>query len=257
MVRLTADLVVESPQYLNPIKDRELDLRSNKIAVIENLGATLDQFDAIDLTDNHIRKLEGFPMLLRLKTLFLSNNRIGKIDRDVATSIPNLEELILANNQLLELGDLLPLAKFSKLRSLCIMKNPVASQTYYRQYIVHNIPSLRLLDFKRIKQKDRAEAAKLFGGKKGQKLHEELGQKVSTFTPGEGLPTEAIKPVPTAAEVQKIKDAIAKATTLDEMRRLEQQLQTGQVPDASANGEGVGSDGVIVGRNGEEMEVDA
>eukprot|EP01136_Pigoraptor_vietnamica_P024935 Opistho-1_new@78397 len=250
MVRLTADLIVESPQYLNPVKDREIDLRSNKIAVIENLGATLDQFDSIDLTDNHIRKLEGFPLLLRLKTLFLSNNRISKIDKDVAQNIPNVDELILANNQLSELGDLKPLAKFTKLRSLCLMRNPVASQPHYRPFIIHNIPTLKLLDFKRIKTKERLEANKMFGGKKGQKLNDELSNKVSTFVPGEGLPTEAIKPTLTPAEVQKIKDAIGQATTLEEMRRLELQLQTGQMPDAAA------ANGGAAGNGAEEMETD-
>jgi len=47
-----------------------------KIPVIENLGATLDQFDAIDFSDNEIRKLDGFPLLRRLKTLLMNNNRI-------------------------------------------------------------------------------------------------------------------------------------------------------------------------------------
>ena len=42
-----------------------------KVPVIENLGATLDQFDTIDLTDNEIRKLDGFPLLNRLSTLLL------------------------------------------------------------------------------------------------------------------------------------------------------------------------------------------
>lgn len=40
MVRLTADLIWKSPHFFNTIKERELDLRGNKIAVIENLGAT-------------------------------------------------------------------------------------------------------------------------------------------------------------------------------------------------------------------------
>jgi len=68
MVRLTADLIWKSPHFFNPVKERELDLRGipisltplhlspsslslfdnnfvmfftgNKIAVIENLGAT-------------------------------------------------------------------------------------------------------------------------------------------------------------------------------------------------------------------------
>jgi U2 small nuclear ribonucleoprotein A' len=40
MVRLTAELILSSPQYINPLKERELDLRGNKIATIENLGCT-------------------------------------------------------------------------------------------------------------------------------------------------------------------------------------------------------------------------
>jgi len=35
-----------------------------------------DQFDTIDMSDNEIRKVDGFPLLKRLKTLFLNNNRI-------------------------------------------------------------------------------------------------------------------------------------------------------------------------------------
>lgn len=50
-----------------------------KIPVIENLGATLDQFDAIDFSDNEIRKLDGFPLLRRLKTLLVNNNRIWSV----------------------------------------------------------------------------------------------------------------------------------------------------------------------------------
>lgn len=70
MVKLTPDLIQQSMQYINPVKDRELDLRGYKIPTIENLGATLDQFDTIDFSDNDIRKLDGFPLLKRIKTLF-------------------------------------------------------------------------------------------------------------------------------------------------------------------------------------------
>lgn len=51
-------------------------LSGYKIPVIENLGATLDQFDTIDFSDNEIRKLDGFPLLRRLKTLLMNNNRL-------------------------------------------------------------------------------------------------------------------------------------------------------------------------------------
>lgn len=40
------------------------------------MGATLDQFDTIDFSDNDLRKLGGFPLLNRLKCLLLNNNRI-------------------------------------------------------------------------------------------------------------------------------------------------------------------------------------
>lgn len=35
-----------------------------------------DQFDTIDFSDNEIRKLDGFPLLLRLKNVITNNNRI-------------------------------------------------------------------------------------------------------------------------------------------------------------------------------------
>lgn len=47
-----------------------------KIPQIENMGATLDQFDTIDFSDNDLRRLDGFPFLPRMKCLLLNNNRI-------------------------------------------------------------------------------------------------------------------------------------------------------------------------------------
>jgi U2 small nuclear ribonucleoprotein A' len=76
MVRLTPELIEESQQFMNPIREYELRLRGYKIGLIENLGATLNQFDTIDLTDNDIRILEGFPVLSKIKSLLLSNNKI-------------------------------------------------------------------------------------------------------------------------------------------------------------------------------------
>lgn len=47
-----------------------------KIPLIENTGATLDQFDTIDFSDNDIRKIDGFAYLKRLKNLIFNNNAI-------------------------------------------------------------------------------------------------------------------------------------------------------------------------------------
>ena len=38
-MRLNADLIARSPTFFNALKDREIDLRGNKIAMIENLAA--------------------------------------------------------------------------------------------------------------------------------------------------------------------------------------------------------------------------
>ncbi len=38
--RLTAELILRSRQYMSCVNQYEIDLRGNKIATIENLGAT-------------------------------------------------------------------------------------------------------------------------------------------------------------------------------------------------------------------------
>ncbi len=43
--------------------------------------APQNQFDSIDLSDNAIVRLDGFPKLQRLKQLLLNNNRVARIAR--------------------------------------------------------------------------------------------------------------------------------------------------------------------------------
>ncbi|CAN0467056.1 unnamed protein product, partial [Hapterophycus canaliculatus] len=84
---------------INPCSERELDLRGYKIPMIENLGVTQDQFDAIDFSDNEIKKLDNFPRYKRLSSLMLCNNHVAKISEDLGTALPNLTCLILTNNK--------------------------------------------------------------------------------------------------------------------------------------------------------------
>ncbi|KAL1781101.1 U2 small nuclear ribonucleoprotein A [Sigmodon hispidus] len=51
MLKITAELIEQAALYTNAVRDRELELRGYKIPVIENLGATLDQFDAFHKSD--------------------------------------------------------------------------------------------------------------------------------------------------------------------------------------------------------------
>lgn len=236
MVRLTADLIWKSPHFFNALRERELDLRGNKIAVIENLGATEDQFDTIDLSDNEIVKLENFPHLNRLGTLLLNNNRITRINPNLGEFLPKLHSLVLTNNRLVNLVEIDPLASLPKLQYLSLMDNNITKKPNYRLYVIHKLKALRLLDFKKVKQKERIEAASLFASEEAEE--EAKKESVKTFVPGEvpSVPEESkeeepSKPVgPTPEQIIAIKAAIVNSQTLEEVARLEKALKSGQVP---------------------------
>lgn len=235
-MKLTADLILQSAQFTNALKDRELDLRGYKIPVIENLGATLDQFDTINFSDNDIRKLEGFPLLKRLKCLLLNNNRVCRIGEGLETYLPNLETLVLTNNNMQDLSDLEPLGSIKSLRYLSLMRNPIVNKQNYRLYVIHSVPQIRVLDFQRIKQRERDAAERLFGGKRGEKLvNGARKSKTNKFVPGEALAktpaSQTAKKNPQKNNIAAIKAAIANAKSLEEVQRLEMLLKTGHVPD--------------------------
>lgn len=229
-MRLTAELIEQSAQYTNQAtNDREISFRDYKINEIENLGATLDQFDCIDFTDNDLRKLDNFPLLLRLKKLLVSNNRIQKIADNLGEQLPNLEWLILTNNMIEELGDIDSLASVPKLECLCLLNNPITTKQHYRLYAIHKLPKLRLLDFRKIKLRERQEARELFKGKKGKQLEKEIGVKSKFSSSRDNQPKQTSKQL-TNQEIESIKSAIAKANTLEEIERLNQILKSGQIP---------------------------
>ncbi|ERN06446.1 hypothetical protein AMTR_s00016p00258810 [Amborella trichopoda] len=235
MVRLTADLIWKCPHFFNAVGDRELDLRGNKIAVIENLGATEDQFDSIDLSDNEIVKLENFPYLSRLGTLFINNNRITRININLGAYLPKLHTLILTNNRLVNLVDLDPLASLPKLQNLSLLDNNVTKKPNYRLYVIYKLKKLWVLDFKKVKQKEKMEAEKLFASKEAEENAKK--ESVATFTPGEvpnisEVPKEEPPKVsgPTPEQIIAIKAAIVNSQTLEEVARLEKALKSGQLP---------------------------
>ncbi|XP_078170046.1 U2 small nuclear ribonucleoprotein A [Carex rostrata] len=234
MVRLTADLIWKSPHFFNAIKERELDLRGNKIAVLENLGATEDQFDTIDLTDNEIVKLENFPYMNRLGTILINNNRITRINPNIGEFLPKLHTLILTNNRLVNLVEIDPLVSLPNLQFLSLLDNNITKKPNYRLYVIHKLKHLRVLDFRKIKQKERIEAAKLFSSKEAEEAAKKV--PVKTFTPGEVKDSEQ-KPEqgprvvgPTPEQITAIKAAIVNSQTLEEVARLEKALSTGQIP---------------------------
>jgi U2 small nuclear ribonucleoprotein A' len=227
-MKLSADVIKVSPCYLNPLKERQLELRYNKIPAIENLGVTLDQYDAIDLSDNDIRRLENFPLMRRLTSLFLSNNRISRIAPHLEESLPYLETLILSHNALTNLKDIDPLHTVVSLRYLSCIENPIDRLPNYRLYVIHQLPFLKVLDFKKIKTHEREEAKQLFEGvglKRKPGVSETIEEKEE---PGIQKRT---KTGLSDAEVSRIQKAIRQATSLEEVNRLEKILRQGYIPE--------------------------
>lgn len=230
-MRLTADLIERSAAFTNTLGDRELDLRSNKIPTIENLIASRDLFDTIDLTDNEIKRLENFPKLQRLSTLLLSNNSVSRIDPEFFNSkqLPSLDTLILTNNRILDLTDLEPLQEFAgTLRHLSLLDNPVTKKPHYRLFVISKLSKLRSLDFKRVRPSEVAAAIKMFpvDGSKTFDL-----QQADEIVQEESRPRKRGKLALSDDQIEGIKKAIGAAKTLAEVNRLEKILQAGHIPD--------------------------
>jgi U2 small nuclear ribonucleoprotein A' len=234
MPRLTVDLIARSPQFQNPLKQRELDVRGNKIPAIENLGATDDQFDVIDLSDNEVTRLDNFPRLHRLTTIMACNNRIQRN----GSVPPTIDTLILTNNRLTSLGDLSALTELPKLRTLSLLKNPVTRVEHYREFVIHSCPALRFFDFQLVKEKDRKEAKRFFKSAAGKKLleearpstEEEVAEASQSAKSAPIAPAIAKRKKLNADMVAKIQAAIMNASSLDEIHQLEAALKSGTLP---------------------------
>ncbi|KAG7099548.1 hypothetical protein E1B28_001381 [Marasmius oreades] len=246
-MKLTPELLAQAPAALNPSKERQLDLRGYKIPAIENLGVTRDQHDAVDFTDNSITTLGNLPLLKRLHTLFLANNRVSTISPSIHLSVPNLTTLVLTNNNISELGDLEPLKELKNLKYLSLLGNPVREKKWYREWLAWRLPGLRVLDFQRIRDKERAYGKQLFVTVDGlpTALATTLSTTVSTQSSKATLTIDEPRAVATSTkagrlmsreDAEKVKAAIAKATSIEEIRRLERSLREGYIPEMDSVG---------------------
>lgn len=239
-MRLTSELIQSSLSYLNPLKERELDLRGHKIPAIENLGVA-GPHDAIDFTDNDIQVLGNFPLSTRLRTLLLARNRISSIQSNLTNAIPSLTTLVLTSNHFSELADLDVLGKFSHLTHLVLLDNPVARKQHYRLWIIWRCPSVRFFDYKKVKDVEREKAKELFGtAQQPTTLAIEImgsKSKAVKFSVAQGdaaSSSETNKRFKlTDKERKKVEELIRNATSLQDIIRLEKELNEGRVPSAA------------------------
>ena len=234
-MRFTADLAVHAAQRMNPLGEREVILRGYKIAAIENTGTLKDQFDVIDLSDNEITRVGNFAPARRLTTLLLHNNRVATIDDNLGDQLPSLETLMLCHNRLESLTQLAGLNSLKKLQHLSCIGNPIKRLEHYRSFLIATVPSLKTLDFKKIKAAEREKASQLFP---------EDGESTADLTlvsatadaaqpppppPRSGAPPAALANL-TAEQKAAIRRAVANASTPAEVDALERQLRAGVIP---------------------------
>lgn len=203
--------------------------------MIENLGVTKDQNDSIDLTDNAIRVLGNFPKLIRLRTLLVARNRISHIHPTIFQSLPRLQTLVLTGNSLSNLTELDPLSGFPDLTFVSLVDNPVTSKEYYRSWVIWRNPNIRVLDYQKVKDSERALAKELFG-----KYHSEptdlatqiIGTQSSntalrTFDSSGNGTSFTVAQKLTEEEREKLRQSLKEATSLAEIDRIEKALKSG------------------------------
>ncbi|OQO09520.1 hypothetical protein B0A48_04922 [Cryoendolithus antarcticus] len=233
-MRLTAELIHSSLTYLNPLKERELDLRGHKIPTIENLGAAKD-VECIDLTDNEIQVLANFPLSPRLQTLLVARNRVRSIEGNVVKSLPSLGTLSLTGNDVRELGDLEVLKGWTQLVHISLVDNPVCGKEHYRYWVIYLAPSVRFLDFQRVKQAERTKAQEIFG----TLAEPSTAARAILATKGRsaGFAAPTTNGAPSAKRVKlsdkeklRMEALVKNAKSLAEIAKLEKDISEGRIP---------------------------
>ncbi len=188
------------------------------------------------------------------------------MDRRIAEEIPNLTTLMLANNNVRELADLEGLTRCPKLTHLVLAENPVTKKEvcdhqyrmlstkeegmltrsqHYRLYMIWSIPSLRFLDYQRVRDLERKEGKELFGTltEPSELALKIRGVKSKTFDTSAAtngrVPTnsggKAFRAVLTDTEKKRVQQMLQNAKSMAEIDRIEKDLAEGRVPKGAAD----------------------
>lgn len=135
------------------------------------------------------------------------------------------------------LQSLKPLAEIESLRCLSLIGNPVTKLENYRLYVIFTLPQLTLLDFQTVKPKERKEAEKLFAAKisTGEESEEEkdtgeegmeVEEKDQDAVDGTEESSAAVSGKDIRARRTELLQKIREASTVEEIERLEKELQS-------------------------------
>ena len=115
--------------------------------------------------------------------------------------------------------------------------NILSGKQHYRLYTLNKIPTLKVLDFVKVKQTDRDKAARLALSAAGAALEGDVQieardaqSKAKTFNPGEGKSAKESFVNFTPEQKAQIKDLIANASSPAEIERIENCVKRGEFP---------------------------
>uniref|UniRef100_A0A7S3L603 U2A'/phosphoprotein 32 family A C-terminal domain-containing protein n=1 Tax=Amphora coffeiformis TaxID=265554 RepID=A0A7S3L603_9STRA len=243
-MRITAELITELVEHrINDLEERELCLGGLGLVALEHLGAARNDFDAYDLSNNRIRRLENFPKVTRLKSLYVSNNLVDSLDaNNLQQNVPLLQNLVLSHNAvadfkfLQDLGEACP-----KLEFLSLVGNPIARRPHYRLCVLHLLPHVKCLDYVKVKQAERKTAAAWAKSAAGKAVLQQTKSEETTaptFTPGEGVDGQSSSSFVTAhfTTEQKayIRDLLMSAESAQEIEEIENAVRRGVLPNKRA-----------------------
>ena len=241
-MRITAELITELVEHrVNDLEERELCLGGLALVALEHLGAARNDFDAYDLSNNRIRRLENFPKVNRLKSLYVSNNLVDSLDvNNMQQNVPNLQNLVLSHNAVADFKFLQGLSQACPgLEFLSLVGNPITRRPHYRLCVLHLLPKVNCLDFVKVKQAERKQAAawaKSAAGKAAlQQQQESEETSAPTFTPGESVEGQAqqssfVTAHFTAEQKAYIRELLTSAESVQEMEEIENAVRRGILP---------------------------
>lgn len=134
---------------------RRLDVQSNRLTQVENLGAQLETLEELYLAHNAIND-EGASLPTGLALKFTNLNVIDMSRNRLTSTAPfahleAVEELWLSGNEIANLDGVEPLKEAAaagkqSLETLYLEYNPVASEFEYRKRLAEWMPSLTQID---------------------------------------------------------------------------------------------------------------
>lgn len=233
-MRLTAQVINEAPEILNPEGKLTLLLRDLQITELENLAITQNKYQVIDLSNNDLISLGNIPKRFNnLQCLLLSNNNISYIDDESFPLDNHITSITLFNNNIYKFQKSFK-DKFPKLETLILLGNPITEMENYRYFIIWLIPSLKVLDFKKVKQAERKTSEDMFGTNRDEfnSLAQQMFKNENTEIKLDGKSDRQVKNFVkkmTDEERQQLLKKLETATSIEEIERIENDLKEGAV----------------------------